>query len=217
MLSIFRKIIGDLVQAQYFPDFTWAVSFAGNQLGLAHFIALGVIVRIGVQHSRHQTVWCGSPTLVARTCSSRWWCSSSSPISAAIGTPTTCTLRFPGLGGRHAGHGHIFIAGWSAHGTEVCAIFAPEYKGKRDMHIALRNSAMFMLMVCALCRSTRAGSPAREPEGRRGPVLRNRVSDHRRPHRRRHHHGLHHRQPGPVDGASTADAARALYGSRAPA
>src|SRR6185312_9980474 len=42
------------------------------------------------------------------------------------------------------------ILAWSAYGTEACATFAPEYKSIQDTHMALRTSAMFMLIVCLL-------------------------------------------------------------------
>src|SRR6266566_7861544 len=41
VLSIFGKIIGDLVVSQWWPHSTWTVTIFSNHLGLAHFIAIG--------------------------------------------------------------------------------------------------------------------------------------------------------------------------------
>jgi amino acid transporter len=44
----------------------------------------------------------------------------------------------------------LFILGWSSWACEVCATFAPEYKTERDMRIALRSSAIFVVGVFIL-------------------------------------------------------------------
>ena len=45
----------------------------------------------------------------------------------------------------------LFIFGWTAYGTEICATFAPEYRdAKRDTSMALRTAAMFTLLVATL-------------------------------------------------------------------
>jgi Amino acid permease len=44
VLSIFGKIIGDLIQAEWFPNTTWSVFSGTVHLGLPHFIALACII-----------------------------------------------------------------------------------------------------------------------------------------------------------------------------
>src|SRR5262249_39491323 len=44
VLSIFGKIIGDLIQAEWFPNTTWSVFSGTVHLGLPHFIAIGAII-----------------------------------------------------------------------------------------------------------------------------------------------------------------------------
>ena len=44
VLSIFGKIIGDLIQAQWFPNTTWSVFSGTVHLGLSHFIAIAAII-----------------------------------------------------------------------------------------------------------------------------------------------------------------------------
>ena len=46
VLAIFGKIIGDLVVARWFPTSTWTVNDGVVHLGLAHFIAIGVIIAV---------------------------------------------------------------------------------------------------------------------------------------------------------------------------
>jgi amino acid transporter len=45
---------------------------------------------------------------------------------------------------------YLFILGWSSWACEVCATFAPEYKTERDVHIAMRSSAVFVVGVFIL-------------------------------------------------------------------
>src|SRR5947209_16334919 len=46
VLAIFGKIIGDLVQARWFPNSTFTVWDGSVHLGLSHFIAIGVIAAV---------------------------------------------------------------------------------------------------------------------------------------------------------------------------
>src|SRR5512132_279548 len=46
VLSIFGKIIGDLIPAQWFPNTTWSVFSGTVHLGLPHFIAIACIVAV---------------------------------------------------------------------------------------------------------------------------------------------------------------------------
>src|SRR5260370_5933639 len=46
VLSIFGKVIGDLITAQWFPTATWSVFDGSVHLGLADFIAIGCIILV---------------------------------------------------------------------------------------------------------------------------------------------------------------------------
>ncbi len=151
VLSIFGKIIGDLAQAQWWPKSTWTVTVFANHLGLAHFIAIGVIIFVwsfnifGLRPAVWFTYVCAALLMV--------------PLALFIVAPyitgdwhsanVHATFTGPWSGIKLA-LVYMFILAWSAYGTEACATFAPEYKSIRDTHQALRSAAMFMLLVCLL-------------------------------------------------------------------
>ncbi|MGH2870331.1 MAG: APC family permease [Solirubrobacteraceae bacterium] len=151
VLSIFGKIIGDLAQAQWWPKSTWTVTIFANHLGLAHFIAIGVIIFVwsfnifGLRPAVWFTYVCAALLMV--------------PLALFIVAPyitgdwhssnVHATFTGPWSGIKLA-LVYMFILAWSAYGTEACATFAPEYKSIRDTHLALRSAAMFMLLVCLL-------------------------------------------------------------------
>lgn len=151
VLSIFGKLIGDLVVSKWFPGSASNVYFSigNNHLGLPHMIAIGVIVGVwlfnvfGVKPS----LWLGYVT------------------GALLMVPLVIFMIVPFV----SGHYHsanmtwtiggqwgglrlafvwLFLMCWSAYGIEVCASFAPEYHDtKRDTGLALRSAAMFSLIV----------------------------------------------------------------------
>ena len=151
MLAIFGKIIGDLVVARWFPNSTWTVYDGVVHLGLANFIAIGVIAAVwafnifGIRPMKGLTY-----------------------VTAGLLTLVLIFFMFiPYLTGDwHSGHVHatftgpwgglklvfvwLFILGWSSWACEVCATFAPEYKTQRDTEIAMRSSAIFVVGVFIL-------------------------------------------------------------------
>jgi Amino acid permease len=151
VLAIFGKIIGDLVVARWFPNSTWTVYDGVVHLGLASFIAIGVIAAVwafnifGIRPMKGLTY-----------------------VTAGLLTLVLIFFMFiPYLTGDwHSGHVHatftgpwgglklvfvwLFILGWSSWACEVCATFAPEYKTQRDTEIAMRSSAIFVVGVFIL-------------------------------------------------------------------
>ncbi len=151
VLSIFGKIIGDLAVAQWWPKSTWTVTIFANHLGLAHFIAIGVIIAVwafnifGLRPAVWFTYVCAVLLMiplvlliVGPLISGHWH---SSNVHATFTGP---------WGGIKLALVYMFILAWSTYGTEACATFAPEYKSERDVHMALRSASMFMLVVCIL-------------------------------------------------------------------
>jgi amino acid transporter len=151
VLSIFGKIIGDLAAGQWWPKSTWTVTIFSNHLGLPHFIAIGCIIAVwafnifGLRLAVWFTYLCAALLMV--------------PLALFIIGPyisgdwhaSNVHATFTGpWGGIKVALVYMFILAWSAYGTEACATFAPEYKSIQDTHMALRTSAMFMLIVCLL-------------------------------------------------------------------
>jgi amino acid transporter len=151
VLAIFGKIIGDLVVSRWFPTSTWSVYDGIVHLGLANFIAIGVIVAVwafniyGIRPMKGLTyVTAGLLFLVliffmfVPYISGHWH---SGNVHATWPGP---------WGGTKLAFVYLFILGWSSWACEVCATFAPEYKTERDTHIAMRSSAIFVVGVFIL-------------------------------------------------------------------
>jgi amino acid transporter len=154
VLSIFGKIIGDLVVARWFPNDAANVWFSiGNvHFGLPHAIAIGCIVGVWLFNIMgiKPFVWLTYVT------------------GAALMIPLAVFIFVPYLTGDwHSSNVHwafadhqwggvklalvyLFLMAWSAYGIEICATFTPEYKSQRDSMIALRSAATFSLLVFTL-------------------------------------------------------------------
>jgi amino acid transporter len=154
VLSIFGKVIGDLIEAKWFPGQASHVYFTmgNNPIGLPHVIAIGAIVGvwlfnvIGVKPA----IWLGYITGALLMV----------PLFVLIAIPfirgdwhsQTLTWTVNGdWGGLKLAFVWLFLMSWSAYGIEVCASFAPEYHDtKRDTALALRSAGIFSLLVYTL-------------------------------------------------------------------
>src|SRR5438477_2922910 len=154
VLSIFGKLIGDLVVSKWFPGQAGDVYFSigKNHLGLSAMIAIGLIIAVWVFNIMgvKPSLWVGYIT------------------GALLMIPLVVFIIVPfasgdyhgsnmtwGIGGQWGGlkiaFVWLFLMCWSAYGIEVCASFAPEYHDpKRDTALALRSAASFSLLVYVL-------------------------------------------------------------------
>jgi amino acid transporter len=151
VLSIFGKIIGDLITAKWFSGSTWTISDGPVQLGLPHFIAIGCIIVVWLLNifGIRPAVWISYVTgaglmiplgivIIGSYFSGSWH-----------GSNMTWALH--GFTGFQTAMVFLFLFGWSAYAAEVCATFAPEYHDtRRDTTIALRSAATFTLLVYLL-------------------------------------------------------------------
>jgi len=151
VLSIFGKLIGDLVVSKWFPGSASTVYFSigNNHLGPAHMIAIGLIIAVwlfnilGVKPS----LWIGYITGVLLMVP--LVCFMIVPFVSGDFHSSNMTWTIGGQwGGLRVAFVWLFLMAWSAYGIEVCASFAPEYHDtKRDTALALRSAAMFSLLV----------------------------------------------------------------------
>ena len=151
VLSIFGKIIGDLIQAKWFPTATWSVFDGSVHLGLSHFIAIGCILLVWALNifGIRPAVWISYVTGLGLMI----------PLVVIILVPyltgnwhsSNMTWALHGSSGFQLALVYLFLFGWSSYAAEVCATFAPEYHNtRRDTTIALRSSAVFTLLVFLL-------------------------------------------------------------------
>jgi amino acid transporter len=154
VLSIFGKLIGDLVVSKWFPGSAGDVYFSigHNHLGPSHMIAIGLIIGVWLFN-----VFGVKPSLVLGYVT-----------GALLMVPLVVFMIVPFLsgdfhssnmtwtvngqwGGLRVAFVWLFLMCWSAYGIEVCASFAPEYHDtKRDTALALRSAATFSLLVYAI-------------------------------------------------------------------
>ncbi len=151
VLSIFGVLIGDLIQAQWFPSATWSVFDGVVHLGLPQFLGIGIIILVWLLNifGIRPAVWISYLTGLGLMV----------PLVIFILVPyltghwhsTNMTWYLHGFSGFKLAMVYLFLFGWSAYAAEVCATFAPEYHDtRRDTTIALRSAAVFTLLVFLL-------------------------------------------------------------------
>jgi amino acid transporter len=156
VLSIFGLVIGNLVQATWFPDVTWSIDLGVSTFGLPKLIAILCIGFVWMFNYRgmRPAVWIsyatgallcvplvvvmlaffsGSFTMPARTFDF---------TTTVDGAATNNTL---GIGVVLV---WLYLMGWSSYATETCAAFAPEYRDTvKDTSRALKSSSLFDVLV----------------------------------------------------------------------
>jgi amino acid transporter len=151
VLSIFGVLIGDLIQAQWFPTATWSVFDGVVHLGLPQFLAVAFIALVWLLNvfGIRPAVWISYVTGAGLMV----------PLIIFIIVPyltgnwhsSNMTWGLHGADGFKLAMVYLFLSGWSAYAAEVCATFAPEYHDtRRDTTIALRSAAVFTLLVFLL-------------------------------------------------------------------
>jgi amino acid transporter len=152
VLSIFGKIIGDLIAYRWFPTTKPYFDIGNVHFGLPHVIAIGVIIAVwlfnvfGIKPFKWLTYVTGTLLMI--------------PLFVFIVVPyltgdwhsSNVHATWPGpWGGLKLAIVYLFILGWSAYGTEVSATFAPEFKDTQsDTRKALVSSSTFSLLVFTL-------------------------------------------------------------------
>lgn len=151
-LAVVSLVIGDLAQAEWWPHATSTIDILGNHVGLPTYIAAGVVIAVylinisGLRPVVNTNLVIGAAlVLLAGVCI----------IGPIVLGQLHFALHFS------AGHGawHVivtlltwcFVASWTAYGTEIAAVFTPEYHDPhRDAARALRSAALLMIVVVAL-------------------------------------------------------------------
>ena len=166
-MAVYAGVVGNIVQAQWFPgqDYVW--DLGAVDVTLARLVAALVLV----------AVWAANilglrPTL---------WLSYAA--AAMLVVPLAVFMLFPYLTGEWSSASFtdpagdwrlavvwLYIMCWTSLGVEVCATFTPEYRNEaRDAARALRAAALFSLAVFVLLPLGAAGTVG-EPEIRADPL-----------------------------------------------
>lgn len=151
-LAVVSLVIGDLVQAQWFPADTGTITVLGNHVGLPTWIAAAVVIIVYLINVSGLKLVIGTNVVIAAALAVLAGVCIIGPIAAG---DLHASLHFT------AGHSPVtiiitlmtwsFVACWTSYGTEIAATFTPEYRNpKTDTARALRSSALLMVVVVGL-------------------------------------------------------------------
>ncbi len=160
VLSIFGKVIGDLIQSQWFPGATWSVFDGTVHLGLSHFIAVGCIVAVWLLNvfGIRPAVWISYVTgvglmvplvifIVVPYLSGDWHSSNMAMFTLVV------FLLFPlGLGG---------VTGAPSTATAEGQFYGPAFakvvgSGVAGLMLALLIGSLFLSMISSTADGSRA-------------------------------------------------------------
>jgi amino acid transporter len=161
-LSVYGLIIGDLLQAQFFPHVTWSVFDGTVHLTLANFLAAGSVIAVwllnvfGVRPAVRSNKIISVLALALITIlivgpfvTGNWHASGLGWGAGKPGSP---------WGGWKLALVYLYVMGWTAYGTEIAATFSPEYKDqRRDTKRALLSSAVLSIAFLVLGPLATAG------------------------------------------------------------
>ena len=152
VLSIFGKLIGDLITYRWFPNASTYFHIGNVAFGLPHVIAIGTIVIVwlfnvfGIRPFKWLTYVTGGLLMI--------------PLFVLMFLPyitgdwhsANVHAAFPGpWGGVKLVIVYLFIAAWSSYGTEAAATFSPEYRDTvGETRKAFVSAATFSLIVFTL-------------------------------------------------------------------
>lgn len=155
VISVVSLTAGSLIHQRWLPDTAWHLGLGPIQIGAGHVIAIALILSLMVPNllGAQPAAWVnkvfGALLLI--------------PLVIFIAAPLlngswdAAGLEW-GLGGPGADHWGgvrdaavwLYLVGWTAYGTEMCAAFAPEYRTPRDARRALTSSGAYTFMMFAL-------------------------------------------------------------------
>ena len=177
-LAVVGLVIGELVQAQWFPHATWTFWDGTVHVGLPQLIAAAAIilvwlvnvlgVRMLVRTSYLLGVMLIIPVallVIVPVVTGNWSASRLHWGLSSAGSPLTVALVW------------MYLMGWTSYGMEICASFAPEFRDtKRDTWRALKGAGIFtfgyyVLVVLAVGGTATTAVIVASPSGFYGPLL----------------------------------------------
>lgn len=154
-MGVFALAFGSLVQEEFFADSTWSIALGNADVGLAHFIGIGVLIVSTVLNSYGVELTIGLNKILGGVAMLMIAVVVIGPFVTGDfdASGLTFGLNTEGLewSGLKLAMVFLFLFGWTVYGTEICASIAPEYKDeKRDVNRALIGSALLTLVVAVL-------------------------------------------------------------------
>lgn len=154
-ISVISITAGAIIQARWFPEVTWALDLGVAQLGLAQLIGIAVILLIMAVNlfGAEPAAWVSKAIGVLLLATFLVF------ILAPFISPSWQLENLHwGLGeGMNSGWDTVrqalvwlYLVGWIAYGTEMCAAFLPEYRSMKDGKKALFTSGAYTFMMFLL-------------------------------------------------------------------
>jgi len=155
VISIVSLTAGAIIQARWLPEATWFLGIGSLQVGPVQLIAIGLILALMVPNlfGAQPAAWVNKILGVLLVI----------PLLAFVIAPVLsgqwdASYLTWGLGGGGADHWGgwqdaavwLYLVGWTAYGTEMCAAFTPEYRSTKDARRALSTSGAYTFMMFAL-------------------------------------------------------------------
>jgi len=155
VISIVSLTAGAIIQARWMPEATWALDLGFLPVGIAQLIGIGFILALMVPNlfGAQPAAWVNKilgvlllvPLLtfvVAPLVSGQW---DAANLTWGLGQPGA-----DHWGGWQDAAVWLYLVGWTAYGTEMCAAFTPEYRTTRDARRALSTSGAYTFLMFAL-------------------------------------------------------------------
>ncbi|WP_460464366.1 APC family permease [Arthrobacter pigmenti] len=154
VISVVSFTAGAIIQARWFPEQTWTINL-GVPVGLSQLLGIVLILVLmvpnlfGAQPAAWVNKVMGVLLLIALL---------TFIISPLISGNWQIENLTWGLGGAGADAwggwqnaiAWLYLVGWTAYGTEMCAAFTPEYKTRKDARRALSSSGAYTFAMFAL-------------------------------------------------------------------
>ncbi len=158
-LATYGAVTGALVQAQWFPEADWAVSFGPIHLSFPIVVGLGVIVLLWGINAIGVRMAMSFVYITAALLMIPLFVFIVLPLFSGDWHPGELTWRLAsGWEGLRTALVWMYIMAWTTFGIEVCATFAPEYKNSvKDTTRAIKAAVLFCLGVFFLIPLTLGG------------------------------------------------------------
>lgn len=151
---------GSVVSAEFFPGATWSVDLGSVDVGLPHVLGLLALVFVSWLNMRGIRFTALLAKILGYFAAALILIFTIGPFLLGKFDADGLTWNLEGgIEGWHVAIVFLFLFAWSAYGTEVCAIFTPEYENpKTDTPKSLRLAGLVTLAGATLAPLGIAGT-----------------------------------------------------------
>lgn len=155
VISIVSLTAGAIIEARWLPEAAWSLNLGIAQIGTAQIIGIALILALMVPNllGAQPAAWVNKvfgallliplfTFVIAPLISGQWDISN---LTWGLGQPGA-----DHWGGWQDAIVWLYLVGWTAYGTEMCAAFTPEYRSNKDARRALSTSGGYTFLMFAL-------------------------------------------------------------------